>query len=298
MSHDLFNPPRSFAGVQPVTAAADKARVVILPVPYDSTTEYKSGTREGPQAIIDASQYLELYDIELGQEISEIGILTFPEVQPLMSGPEPMVERVYQIASGLAGTGRLIVMLGGEHTLTLGMVRAFREKYADLSVLHLDAHTDLRDQYLGARYSHACVMRRVRELCPVVHAGIRSLSREEYEFLQQQHVEPFYVESLTSPDGISGAVALLSHTVYISIDLDVLDPSIMSAVGTPEPGGLSWQQLLDVLRAATDGRKIVGFDLVELCPREGPNACAFLAAKLAYKLIGYVTAGRPPVKCD
>ena len=289
MSHDLFHPPRAFAGVHPQIMTLDKAKVVILPVPYDSTTEYKSGTREGPQAIIDASQYLELYDTELDREISEVGIHTLPEVQPLMSGPEPMLERVYQIASDLLDKGKLVMMLGGEHSLTLGMVRAFREKYPELSVLHLDAHADLRDQYQGTKYSHACVMRRVWELCPVVHAGVRSMSREEHRFLVQRKIKPSYAEALTSPDHVAQVVSTLSPQVYISIDLDVLDPSIMSAVGTPEPGGLSWQQMLELLRAVASGRQIVGFDLVELCPREGPSSCAFLAAKLAYKLMGYAT---------
>ncbi len=266
------------------------SKVVILPVPYDSTTEYKSGTREGPRAIIDASQYLELYDTELDREISEVGIHTLPEVQPLMSGPEPMLERVYQIASDLLDKGKLLAMLGGEHSLTLGVVRAFREKYPELSVLHLDAHADLRDQYQGTKYSHACVMRRVWELCPVVHVGVRSMSREEHEFLVQRKIEPSYAEALASPDSVARVVSALSPQVYVSIDLDVFDPSIMSAVGTPEPGGLSWQQVLELLRAVADSKQIVGFDLMELCPREGPSSCAFLAAKLAYKLVGYATS--------
>ena len=290
MSPDLFHPPRVFAGVHPQITTFDEAKVVILPVPYDSTTEYKSGTREGPRAIIDASQYLELYDTELDREISEVGIHTLPEVQPLMSGPEPMLERVYQIASDLLDKGKLVAMLGGEHSLTLGMVRAFREKYPGLSVLNLDAHADLRDQYQGTKYSHACVMRRVWELCPVVHVGVRSMSREEHDFLAQRKIEPSYAESLTSPDSAARVVSTLSPQVYISIDLDVLDPSIMSAVGTPEPGGLSWQQVLELLRAVASSKQIVGFDLVELCPREGPSSCAFLAAKLAYKLVGYATS--------
>jgi len=219
-----------------------------------------------------------------------VGIRTLPELQPLMSGPELMVERVYQAASNLLDGDTILAMLGGEHSLTLGMIKAYRDIYPDLSVLHLDAHTDLRDQYQGTKYSHACVMRRVRELCPVVHAGIRSLSREEHEYLVQNNIEPFYVETLTGPGGVEKAVSSLSPNTYISVDLDVLDPSAMSAVGTPEPGGLSWQQLLEVLRTAAEGRNIVGFDLVELCPREGPTACAFLAAKLAYKLVGYATS--------
>jgi agmatinase len=292
VSDEFFLPPRSFAGISPLAVTFEQAKVVVLPVPYDSTTEYKSGTRDGPQAIIDASQYLELYDTELDREISKVGIYTLPEVQPIMSGPEPMVERVYQIAGDLLDKGKLLAMLGGEHSLTLGTVKAYREKYPELSVLHLDAHADLRDQYQGTKYSHACVMRRVWEICPVVHAGIRSLSREEHEFLSKRKIEPFYAEASIGPDFATRGLPTLSPQVYISIDLDVLDPAIMSAVGTPEPGGLSWQQVLELLRAVADSKQIVGFDIMELCPQEGPNACAFLAAKLAYKLMGYAILTR------
>jgi agmatinase len=292
VSDELFLPPRSFAGISLAAITFEQAKVVVLPVPYDSTTEYKGGTREGPQAIIDASQYLELYDTELDLEISEAGIYTLPAVQPIMSGPEPMVERVYRIASDLLEKGKFLAMLGGEHSLTLGAVKAHREKYPELSVLNLDAHADLRDQYQGTKYSHACVMRRVWEVCPVVHVGIRSLSREEHEFLSQRKIEHYQAEASTGPDFAARVLSNLSPQVYVSIDLDVLDPSIMSAVGTPEPGGLSWQQVLELLRVVADRKQIVGFDIVELCPQEGPNACAFLAAKLAYKLVGYATFKR------
>jgi agmatinase len=290
VSEELFLPPRSFAGIPHESAPFDKSKVAILPVPYDSTTEYKSGAREGPQAIINASQFLELYDAELDREISEVGIFTFPEVQPMIGGPELMVERLYQIAKGLLEKDKFITMLGGEHLLTLSMVKAYREKYPELSVLQLDAHADLRDQYQGTKYSNACVMRRVSELCPIVQVGIRSFSIEEHRFMQEHKIETFHAQTSTSPDFVFQVLYSLSPQVYVSIDLDVFDPSIMSAVGTPEPGGLSWQQVLELLRAVARNKKIVGFDLTELCPREGPNSCAFLAAKLAYKLIGYATS--------
>jgi agmatinase len=290
VSEELFLPPRSFAGISPQAVPLDKAKVAILPVPYDATVEYKSGAREGPQAIIDASPYLELYDHELGREVNEVGIFTLPEVQPLMSGPEFMAERIHKIAKDLLAKDKFVVMLGGEHSLTLGMVRALHERYSKLSVLQLDAHTDLRDEYLGTKYGTASVMRRVREICPVVPAGIRSFSLEEHRFMQEKGIEPFYAEASNSPDFAARVVSQLSSQVYVTIDLDVLDPSIMSAVGTPEPGGLSWQQVLELLRAVSQHRRIVGFDVMELCPREGPTSCAYLAAKLVYKLIGYATS--------
>lgn len=287
MSEEFFLPPRTFASISPQAVPLDKAKVVVLPVPYDATLEYKSGAREGPQAIIDASQYLELYDRELGLEISEVGIHTLQEVQPLMSGPEFMTERIHKIAKDLLAGGKFVVMLGGEHSLTLGMVRALHERYSKLSVLQLDAHTDLRDEYLGTKYGTASVMRRVWEICPVVPAGIRSFSIEEHRFMQEQRIEPFYAEDSSNPDFAARVVSKLSSQVYISVDLDVFDPSIMSAVGTPEPGGLSWQQVLELLKTVSRHRQIVGFDVMELCPREGPTSCAYLAAKLVYKLIGY-----------
>lgn len=289
MRGELFYLPYGFAGIRPQHAALETSKVAILPVPYDSTTEYRSGTREGPQAIISASQYLELYDAELDKEIYRIGIHILPLLEPVMSGPKQMIKRVYQATRELLEKDKLIVMLGGEHSLTLGLVRAFRERYQRLSVLQLDAHADLRNEYLGTRYSHACVMRRVWELCPIVPVGIRSLSREEHKFIEQHKIEPFYAEDW-APDLAAKVLDNLSPEVYITIDLDVFDPSIMSAVGTPEPGGLSWHQVLGLLRAVARERQIVGFDIVELCPREGPTSCAFLTAKLAYKLIGYATA--------
>ena len=289
MRGELFYLPDNFAGISPRDAALETSKVAILPVPYDSTTDYKSGTREGPQAIISASQYLELYDAELDKEVYQIGIHILPPLEPVMSGPKQMIKRVYQATQELLEKDKLIVMLGGEHSLTLGLVRAFRERYQRLSVLQLDAHADLRNEYLDTGYSHACVMRRVWELCPIVPVGIRSLSLEEHKFIERHKLEPFYAEDW-GPDLAAKVVHNLSQEVYITIDLDVFDPSIMSAVGTPEPGGLSWHQVLGLLRAVARERQIVGFDIVELCPREGPTSCAFLAAKLAYKLIGYATA--------
>lgn len=289
MNQELFFPPRNFAGISPPYSDWENSRVVVLPVPYDSTTDWRSGTRDGPRAIIDASQYLELYDLELGREIYKVGIHTLPEIQPEMSSPENMTQRVYTVARELLDKNKMVLMLGGEHSLTLGMVRACREKYETLSVLQLDAHTDLRDNYQGTRFSHATVMRRVYELCPIVPVGIRSLSQEEHSFIGEAGIKPIYAEDLIlARDSIKHIIDSLSNEVYITIDLDVLDPSIMSAVGTPEPGGIGWYELLGLLREVAQSKSIVGFDLVELCPAEGPLSCAFLAAKLAYKLIGYI----------
>ena len=285
---EAFLPQRVFARLAPPYSDLEKAKVAILPVPYESTTEWRSGTRHGSQAIIDASQYLELYDLELNREIYKVGIHTLPEVEPVMSSPKDMIDRVYQIAKGLIQKRKFVVMLGGEHSLSLGAVRAFKETFPELSVLQLDAHADLRDKYLGTKYSQACVMRRIFELCPIVQVGVRSLSWEEKQFLNQHKMTPFYISELASSVASAEQIAAtLSENVYLTIDVDVFDPSIMPAVGTPEPGGMQWQQVLNLLRLVALHKHIVGFDLMEFCPQEGPASCPFLLAKLAYKLIGY-----------
>jgi agmatinase len=285
---ELFYPPQNFAGLSSPYSDFEASKVVILPVPYDGTTEWHSGTREGPQAIIDASPFLELYDIELDQEIHKIGINTMPAVQPVLGSIEDTLHRVYTIASELIEKDKFIVMLGGEHSLSLGIVKALKEKYDDLSVLQLDAHADLRDEYLGTKYNNACVMRRALEYCPITQVGIRSLSQEEQQFLSRHNMKPFYRSSQPLELAeLPQIIKSLSNNVYISIDLDVFDPSIMSAVGTPEPGGMQWHETMTMLKAIAKQKRIVGFDVMELCPSEGQSACAYMAAKLAYKLIGY-----------
>ena len=277
--------PRNFAGIPEPYCLLEKARIVVLPVPYDSTVDWHSGQREGPRAIIDASRNLEFYDQELGRETFRAGIHTLPELLPVLDSPARMVRRVEQAAGWILKIGKFPVVLGGEHSITVGVVRALVRRFKGLSVIQLDAHADLRQSYLGSRYSYACAMRRVGELCPVVGVGIRSFSYEEHLHIEEQGLRCF------PPGGIriEEVLASLSERVYITIDLDVLNPAIMAAVGNPEPGGLGWEETLALLKAVAGAKEVVGFDLVELCPGQGPAACAFTAAKLAYKLMGYVT---------
>jgi len=283
-----FLPHEVFAGLEPPYSNLQQARTAILPVSYDGTSEWRSGSRHGPQAIIDASQYLELYDLELDREIYKVGISTLPKVEPLLSSPQDMIDRVYQVVKGLIQKGKFVVLLGGEHSLSLGAVRAFKEAFLGLSVLQLDAHADLRDEYLGTKYSQACVMRRIFELCPISQVGVRSLSWEEKQFLTQNKLKPFYMSDLASNTAsVDQIVDSLSEDVYVTVDVDVLDPSIMPSVGTPEPDGMSWRQVLDIIESVALHKHVVGLDLMEFCPGEGPGVCAFLLAKLAYKLIGY-----------
>jgi N1-aminopropylagmatine ureohydrolase len=285
---NLFLPTRNFAGLTSPYCDFSNARVVILPVPYDGTTEWHSGTRYAPQAIIDASQYLELYDLELGREIHRVGIHTLRSLQPSLENPRKMIERVSNVASELIKQEKFPVMLGGEHSLSLGMVQALKENFSDFCVLQLDAHADLRDEYLDTKYSHACVMRRIHEICPIIQVGIRSLSSEENQFLTKNKMHPYYISTsstdLPPPEDI---VRTISEHVYVSIDLDVFDPSVIGAVGTPEPGGMHWFEVLNLLRCVSRNKHVIGFDLVELCPGINDHSATYLAAKLAYKFIGY-----------
>lgn len=283
--------PWGFAAIDPQEASLENCRVVVVPVPYDSTTSYKAGAREGPRAIIEASRYLEDYDIELEREIYRVGIHTLAEIEPHVGSPDAMVERVRGIVLPFAKDGKLLSILGGEHSISVGAVQALLDVYSDLSVLYLDAHGDLRYEYMGSKFSHACTARRIWEICPMVQVGVRSISHEEMEFVRNENANVhFYGEgnSVTSWN-IEEIIARLSDHVYVSIDLDVFDPSLMAAVGTPEPGGLDWETTLHLLRAVSSKRSIVGFDVTELCPGAGPPSCAFIAAKLAYKVMGYAT---------
>jgi agmatinase len=282
-------PADNFLGYRPSEIDPATARVVLVPAPYDGTASYKKGASDGPRAIIEASGQLEDFDLELSTDPSQLGIYTAPPVVPVVLtpkaqvGPEAMTDAVEQAVAEWSRPGVLVGVLGGEHSVTVGAVRAVASKHQRLSVLYLDAHADMRDQYQGSRYSHACVARRIAEVCPLVEVGVRSAEAEEWGWMTRNDVP---VVTWPPPEG--------SDYVYISIDLDVLDLSIMSAVGTPEPGGMGWYELLRLLRVVAESRTIVGFDVVELAPDEGPEACTFTAAKLVYKLIGYVFSNPRP----
>jgi agmatinase len=281
----------TFLDTSPAEADPDRAAAVIIPVPYDGTTSYRTGARYGPSAIVRASKHLEDYDLALDRDISLVGIHTAPAVVPDAGGPERVVEQVYRTVLEWAERGKLVAVLGGEHTIAIGAVRALREVFPDISVLFIDAHADLRDSYMGTRWGHASVARRIGEICPIVEVGVRSMTEEERDFIRATKLPVHRWPSEGDVDALADRVleTLTSH-VYVSVDLDALDPSIMAAVGTPEPGGMSWADVTGLLSAIAGRREVVGFDLSELSPGEGPEACAFTAAKLAYRLIGYATA--------
>jgi len=271
----------------------DSSRVVMLPVPYEGTVSYRSGTRHGPRAIIEASAHLELYDPELDAEPFQLGIHTAKPIWPDYSAPEHMIHKVSLRCREYLHQNKFVVLLGGEHSVTVGAVQAYVEKYPDMSVLQLDAHADLRDRYHHTRWGHASTMRRIGELCPAMAVGIRSLSLEEMDHVREGNLKVMFVHKiLTDPEWISKVLESLSDQVYVTIDLDVLDQGIMPAVGTPVPGGLSWNQILDLLRRVAAEREVVGFDVVELAPIPGQVAPDFLAAKIVYKFLGCVFANK------
>ncbi|MBM3946778.1 MAG: agmatinase, partial [SAR202 cluster bacterium] len=240
--------PSNFLAMPPEQSLLETSRVVVLPVPYDAATSFRGGAREGPRAIIEASWHMEDYDAELRCEPCGVGIHTLPELEPVMSGPEAMAVRVEATVAPLARGGKLVALLGGDHSLTPGAVKACRATYPDLSVLYLDAHADLREEYQGSRHSHACSALRSLEQCPLTLVGVRSLALEEARLIAERRVPYFPWPASRSASLANDVVTGLSSHVYVSVDLDVLDPSIMPAVGTPEPGGLTWEQLLALLR--------------------------------------------------
>ncbi len=287
MRKELFYPPFGFLAPEPDFTAFETARVAVLPVPYDATTTARAGARNGPAAIIHASQDLEPYDLTMGFDTTRHGIHTLPELAPHSGSPDAMVARVEAAVSDLLAAGKFVVTLGGEHTVAVGAVRAHARRYPDLSVLAIDAHADLRDTYLDSSYNHACVLRRVVETCPVVMVGMRSVSADQVEFIRERgltFLTPAAYRAL--PDGPGEVARHLSPNVYVDIDLDGIDPAQMAAVGTPEPGGLFWDEVIALLTGLAVTKRIVGCDLTELAPDLGPPACATLAARLAQRLIG------------
>lgn len=276
-----YKNPKRFLGVEPKYYDYKKSKFVVVPCPHESTTSYGKGTKKGPAAILRASQEVEWFDEELGYEPYHKGWIYTLEPVSVTS-----LER--RVAS-LLKDNKIPVILGGEHSLTPVAVKAFAQKYRNLSVLQLDAHADLRDSYLGSKKSHASAMRRVLEICPLVQVGIRSISMEEWEWAKKtgQLEKIHWVEKVELVEKIENQ---LSRDVYITIDVDVFDPSIIPATGTPEPGGMFWYEVLDVLKGVCLTKNVVGFDVVELSPRRGENASDFTVAKLIYKIMGFISA--------
>lgn len=278
----------AFGGAHPEALGFAGSRVVVLPIPFERTTSYVGGTRNGPREIILASTHMELWDEELGVDVHDIGIYTLPEMDLPFGEMKPSLDEIRRVAGAIADAGKFPVVLGGEHSITPPIVAALAERHRDLSVLQIDAHADLRDEFMGSPFNHACAIRRTLEHAPCTQVGIRSLSTEEAEALPGLRTRVFYDHNMRNNSAwIDEVVASLGDTVYVTIDCDGLDPAIMPAVGTPEPGGLSWYEALALLKAVVSRRRVVGFDLVELCPIPGMLGPNFLCAKLIYKILTY-----------
>jgi agmatinase len=299
-----------FFGLSEEFSDPEAAAAAILPVPYDATSTWKKGADRGPAAILAASAQVELYDIETGTEPYRAGIATLPEIR-FEGPPEALADRVAAAVGEVLDRGQLPVLLGGEHSVSIGAMRAAAERHPGLSFLQIDAHGDTRESYEGSTHNHACVMARARELGPIVQVGIRAIDAAEAEAMDPQRV--FFAHEIRdraqaarsdasidragaaqSDAWIDRAVALLGPEVYVTIDLDAFDPSLLPATGTPEPGGLGWYQVTDLLAAVAAARRIVAFDVVELLPQPGQHASDFLAAKLVYRLLAMIWSARPP----
>lgn len=298
--------PQNFLGIPDEANQLTDSRVAVFPVPYERTVSYGVGTRNGPFAILEASRFVELYDDELDEEPHRLGIHTLPPWLPEDPEPDAMVRELEEEARRLLSDGRFLLTLGGEHSISPPIIRAHGARYTGLSILHFDAHGDLRDEYEGSPNSHACAARRFIDCGPSVHVGIRSISREELDFAHQRGL--MIVSNRELHRGlawIDRAIERLSGPVYVTFDIDFFDGSLVPGTGTPEPGGGTYVQALEILRRVSAARRIVGADLVEHAPQPGNRAPDFLAAKLAYKIIGYalfpekaaapVTSLGPPV---
>lgn len=266
------------------------ASVVLLPVPYDGTSTFVKGADKGPQAIIDASDSIELYDVEEDIEIYLQGIHTAQPVEN-MNTPQQMVESVYRRAKDYLADDKLLCLLGGEHSVSCGAIKAVSEKYSHLSVLQLDAHADMRDEYQNSPFNHACVMRRAKDFADIVQVGLRSVEAEERKNMDMNHV--FYAHAIYGKnDWMQQAIDQLTDNVYLTIDLDVFDPSILPSTGTPYPGGMQWRETLDFLSMVIAQKNVVAFDVVELCPNPAEKSSDVLAAVLIYRLIGKILKKR------
>ena len=276
----------NFGGIPPTLSAYDNSPVVILPVPFDATSTWIKGADRGPDAILEASANMELYDIDTDSEVYLKGIYT---AEPILEerSPEKLAQKVHRAVKKYLDDGKFVVTLGGEHSVSIGVAQAYAESYPGLCVLQIDAHTDLRPEYEGSRFNHACVMSRIREWCPIVQVGIRSMDIVEKPYLQQDRI--FYARDIvgSNENWIDRVIGKLDETVYVTIDLDGFDPSIVPATGTPEPGGLSYYDVINLLRKLVVDKKLVGFDVVELCPIPGNKASDFLASKLIYQILSY-----------
>jgi agmatinase len=285
---DAFTVAPGFGALDPPLAELAAARIVMVPVPYDRTCSYQRGTAGGPAAIIEASRHMEIWDDELGLDPSAIGIHTADPVSSNDDPPEVMAGKVEQVVSRYLALGKMPVVLGGEHSVSIGAIKAYEKKYPGLSVVQLDAHGDLRQSFEGSEYNHACVMRHFAGRIPTLQVGIRSYCQEEAGFIRERRLPVIPARDfIRRPGAALEQVDRLTDEIYLTVDVDYFDPSILPATGTPEPGGPGWYETLDFIRELCRRKTVVGFDVNELRPLEHDASSDFLVAKLVYKIVAY-----------
>lgn len=274
-----------FGGIDAGFSEFEKSNILLQSIPYDGTSTWGKGADKGFETFIEATENMELYDIETDSEVYQQGIHI---IDPICekSSPEAVFQSVYKSTQDLLNTNKFLTFFGGEHSISIGVIKAFYEKYPDISILHLDAHADLRAEYLGTPYNHACALHDASRNTNLVQIGIRSMDSCEKQYLNKDKC--FFAEDIYGRDDwMQKAIDLLGDKVYITFDLDALDPSIMPATGTPEPGGLLWNPTIQFLKMVFQQKNVLGFDLVELAPEEAHKASNFLASKLYYKMLSY-----------
>ncbi|MBK8954920.1 MAG: agmatinase [Saprospiraceae bacterium] len=277
---------KTYAGVAEKFGKFETAQVLLTSLPYDGTSTWGKGADKGYKAFMDASENMELYDIETNTEPYKNGVYVEKPLKLKDCTPEEMVEKIYKTVAAQLKTGKLLTYFGGEHSVSIGILRAFAKKYKKLTVLQLDAHTDLRPSYMGTPFNHACAVFEARENANLIQVGIRSMDVSEKKYLQKDKV--YFAHQIIDNDyWMEEALKKMTNDVYITLDLDVFDSSLMPSTGTPEPGGMHWYQMMQFLRMVFLRKNIVGFDIVELAPSKGNKAPEFLAAKLYYKMLAY-----------
>lgn len=274
---------RNYAGIPDKYARLDEAKVVLIPVPYDGTSSWQKGADKGPEAFLDASENMELYDIETRSEVYKKGVYLAPAVTE-NSSPEKMVEAVHKTIKSYLQQDKFVTLFGGEHSISIGSIRAFNEAFEDLTVVQIDAHADLRPSYEGSSCNHACAVHEASKKTNLLQVGIRSMDVSEVEHMDEGRT--YFAHNLYE-DWMDDAIGQMTPNVFITIDLDAFDPSICPSTGTPEPGGLFWYETLDFLKYIFKKKNVVGFDIVELCPNPDEKSSDFLAAKLYYKMLSY-----------
>ncbi len=282
----------NFLGIEKKYSSYDKSKIVIQSAPLEKTVSYGKGTSNGPKAILSASHYVEFFDEELNRELCfEEGIATLPEMEFTELNSSLAIKKIYNSTRKLLNDEKFVVTLGGEHSISQAPVKAYLEKFSDISILQFDAHSDLRDSYEGSKYSHASVMARIAEMTKsIVQVGIRAQCKEEFEFIKKNKIKTFFARDIFPGKRNSWHKKLLdslSDNVYITFDVDAFDPSLLPATGTPEPGGLFWDDTMNLLKKIGREKNIVGFDVVELAPNKAHTASDYIAAKLVYKILNY-----------